>query len=154
MSRQTRAEQLTEKIKRNATDMWAALEEMDRDRLYEDLGYKTQEDWALGEFGWNRTYIHYQVSAAKTALMLSQSVHNCEQMPTTESQIRPLAALPGPEQKAEAWLAAVELADGHTPTAKQVEAVVLEMTYKAPPPIPAGEFNVILADPPSETRFR
>ena len=38
MTRDSRARQLTEKIRRNATDMWAALEEMDRDRLYEGLG--------------------------------------------------------------------------------------------------------------------
>jgi hypothetical protein len=56
--------------------------------------------------------------------------------PKTEGQVRPLTRLPA-NQQPEAWAKALEAADGNQPTAKQVEAAVVELL--APSPISPEE---------------
>ena len=55
----------------------------------------------------------------------------------------------------EAWEEACFIAgdeQGHPgiPTAKEVQYVVDQILYKAPPPVPDGQFQIIYADPPWE----
>ena len=67
-----------------------ALLEIRESKLYREA-FGTFEDYCRGKWGFNRTYSFYMIEAAKVVANIS--VHNCERLPQTESQTRPLIAL-------------------------------------------------------------
>ena len=66
----------------------------------------------------------------------------CDQLvtPQNESQARPLSKL-DPEQQAEAWSRAVQLADGEQPTAKQVTEAAEEASSAPKGNLPKDGIN-------------
>ena len=134
-------------------DTGMALKAIREGKKYKQSGYSTFEIYIKERWGISRPYAYFMIDSGYIADSLSTMVDKDIQMPTAERQVRPLLKLgnannPTPEKWAEAWKGAVEIADGKTPTAKEVEFVVKEMLWTEPPPIPPGEYRVIYADPP------
>lgn len=97
-------------------------------RMYR-AGFKTFEDYCRDRWGFNASRARQLIGAAEIAGRI-ESVTIVT--PATESQARPLAALP-PEQQPEAWKAAADKAatEGRKVTAKDVQEQVKKITTKA-----------------------
>ena len=105
-------------------EMGLALMEIRDQGLYRDvLGFETFEAYCKAKWDMKRTYAFYMIESAKVI----DNVHNCEQKPATESQVRPLSRL-DPEKQREAWAKAVSTAPEGKVTAKHVQQVVRGMT--------------------------
>lgn len=99
-----------------------ALQAIRDGRLYREQ-YETFEAYLADRWQMKRTMAHYLIESS--SVVESLRVHNCEQLPATESVARPLTKLPASEQ-AEAWEEVVAEAEetGEKITAKKVEQVV------------------------------
>lgn len=115
-------EDIIERGVKNFIKVGEALIEIRDKKLY--APYATFEDYCREEWEMGRTFVFYTIEGAKAVKALD--VHNCEHLPKTEAQARPLTKLETPEQQREAWSAAVESSNGK-PTAKHVEAAVDEI---------------------------
>lgn len=82
----------------------------------------TFEDYCRDRWNMGRTYAHYLIESSKVI----NNVHNCEQIPANERQIRPLTKLE-PELQKEAWTKVVETAPEGKITARHLSAIVKEM---------------------------
>ena len=118
---------------RTFVDVGAALAEVRDNKLYStEAGYKTFEAYCKDRWGWGRSYAHRLIDAAATA----ENVANCQQMPVSEGQVRPLTKLP-PEKQPEAWDTAIEkaveeLGPGAKPTHKHVQRAVDQVIHLEP----------------------
>lgn len=93
-------------------------------RLYQKvLGFSTFEDYCRERWGFSRQRAHQMLDAARIVERVSTIV---DTLPATESQVRPLAALPA-EQQPQAWARAVETATNGKLTAAHVQSVVNEV---------------------------
>jgi N6-adenosine-specific RNA methylase IME4 len=99
-----------------------ALLEIRDSRLYR-IEHRTFEAYCREKWGMSRPRVYQLIGASQVTKQVSTIV---DKAPSTESQARPLTKLP-PEQQAQAWSKAVEMAGGEQPTAKQVEVAVLEL---------------------------
>jgi N6-adenosine-specific RNA methylase IME4 len=99
-----------------------ALLEIRDARLYR-IEHRTFEAYCREKWGMSRPRVYQLIGASQVTKQVSTIV---DKAPSTESQARPLTKLP-PEQQAQAWSKAVEMAGGEQPTAKQVEVAVLEL---------------------------
>lgn len=99
-------------------EVGSALMEIRDSRLYR-ASHSTFEDYCCERWGMNRNYANKLIRASAAVLELGTTVPK----PSSESQVRPLLALPK-EQRAEAWEMAVEATGGGTPTAAIVERAV------------------------------
>jgi hypothetical protein len=107
-------------------DVGRALMEIRDRELYKIKNggeYQTFELYCKGVWDFKRTYAFYMIESARVI----ENVHNCERIPMTESQTRPLARLE-PDQQREAWQKAVETAPEGKVTAAHVSKVVNELT--------------------------
>jgi len=96
-------------------------------KLYKTAAYDTFDSYCEAEFGLRSSQRVRLMTAAATHEELVRDLVELAPMgafpePTSERQIRPLATLP-PEDRADAWIAAVESANGQ-PTASDVQAAV------------------------------
>jgi hypothetical protein len=92
------------------------------------LGFETFEEYCKARWDLRRTYAFYMIESAKVI----DNVHNCEPIPTTESQCRPLTRLE-PDKQREAWQKVIDIAPEGKITAALVSKVVRSM---APPSAP------------------
>jgi hypothetical protein len=76
------------------------LVEIRDSRLYREQ-FETFEDYCRDRWEFGRTYAHYTIEASKVVKHLD--VHNCEQTPANEAQVRPLTKLETPEAQVGAW---------------------------------------------------
>ena len=137
----------------NFIEVGEALLEIRDSRLYR-IEHGTFEEYCKGKWGITKQSAYQLISGAAVsknikshncdfqptkqsqtrpltklpAAAVSKNIksHNCDFQPTKQSQTRPLTKLPADKQS-EAWAKSVESAGGQQPTAKQVEAVVVEM---------------------------
>lgn len=93
------------------------LQGIQDNKKYKEAGYKTFAEAVKIELGLDKRNAYYLIEAAN----VYENVNNCSQnLPTSESQLRPMAKLPAPEQ-IEVWQ---EVAKDKVPTAKEVQAAV------------------------------
>jgi N6-adenosine-specific RNA methylase IME4 len=129
-----------------------ALLSIREQRLYR-LAHITFEDYCRARWGMSRVHAHRLIEAAEVSLNLLP-IGNI--LPANESQARPLAALPTPELQREVWQEVIDQAGEHRITAEWVKRAVerkIAVTEGRPEkpevaPLPAGRYNLILADPP------
>ena len=109
------------------TALWQIKDEKLYRRDYRTFGEYCQDRW-----GFAKVYAHYLIQAVQVTNNLK--VHNCEQLPATESQTRPLAQLPVAQQ-ANAWQDVVEECKerGEPVTAAAVVEVVQKYKAQAEP---------------------
>lgn len=127
-------------------DMASAFEAIRDERLYRET-HSTFEDYCRERWGLTRQHVNRLVAGARVVQELEP---RGSIQPTTEKQVRPLRALPDPEDRAETWQDAVDAAGGQ-PTARQVEEAVERRNGRVKehhPAIPAGTFATVVADPP------
>lgn len=106
-------------------------------KLYRDQ-WGTFEEYCRERWEFRRTYAFYMIEAAQ--VVDSLSVHNCEHLPATESQARPLSTLPV-ELQSVAWKEAVSTAPDGKVTASHVAKVVEK--YKPQPEASQDEIEVL-----------
>lgn len=133
-----------------------ALLAIKADRKYCHAGYDTFEDYCQRRWNIGRRYGNRLVTAAATVEALARELPELGPigpiLPTVESQVRPLTALPEPE-RAEAWVEAVERADGGQPTAAEVAEVVAERRTPKPVPKPGPNGGQSCGAPPHPAPF-
>jgi hypothetical protein len=117
---------LEEQIKRGLdtfVEVGEALLEIRDSRLYR-IEHETFEAYCREKWGMSRQNAHELIGAA----LVNENLSGTPDKPkiTAVSQARPMTKLE-PEQQKEAWNKAVEMAGGEQPTAKIVEAAVLEV---------------------------
>lgn len=103
---------------RTFVDVGNALLEIRDGRLYR-LSHGNFEDYCRERWGMSRIHAHRLIDAATVA----DNLLPIGNIPTTESQARPLTVLE-PAQQREAWQRAIETAPNGKPTAAHVESVV------------------------------
>lgn len=95
---------------------------------HRDHGYRSLDDYCERRWGFGRRRGEQLVAAAKVMGDLTDGdANSCSHpLPTHESQTRPLAKLPTPEAKRDAWAEAnrTAQAEGRQTTAKDVETIV------------------------------
>ena len=125
LSAMTRDEARTcaDKINGCINDARALVLELYERKGWKALGYDSWEHCVTAEFERSRSYLFRQLAAAKVERELSP-IGDIGSIP--ESQLRPLAPLPAPQQR-EAWSKAVDSAPNGKPTAKHVERAVAEV---------------------------
>lgn len=105
-------------------DVGCALIAIKADRKYIHAGYSTFEDYCRDRWQISRPQAYRLVSAASVAEGLMSPIGDIGLEPTSESQVRPLAALKSVDDQREAWAEAVDAADGGQPTAAEVKQAV------------------------------
>ncbi len=98
-------------------------------RLYRE-SHKTFEDYCKDKWGMSRNYANRLVAASEVMENLVP-IGTKTELPITESQARPLTALP-PDQQQEVWKEAIETAPKGKVTARHVAEIVEKRTSPAP----------------------
>lgn len=105
----------------------ASLGRIRNKRLFREK-YDTFEEFCQNEFGHSRQYVNYLISGAEITEDLKTAANPNNKfitIPTSETQVRPLANL-AKEERINCWNIAVERSKGKVPTAKIVKQVVRE----------------------------
>jgi len=121
-------ERVIERGMQSFIDVGNALLKIRDEELYKGA-YPTFEDYCVKRWKWHRAHAYRMIDAAKV-------VHNLSPMgdiPETERQARELTSLP-PAQQREAWNAALKLCANGIPTARQIAAVVDQISPPRPSP--------------------
>ena len=126
-------ERLEAQIKSAFLDGAKALWEINSRRLYREK-YDTFENYCREQFQLSPRYIYYQVKFGQVIHALEQSEQTVQILPQSEYQVRPLSKLKDESAQVDAWLEAVERADGKPPSFPVVEEVVREKLTPAAPP--------------------
>ncbi|HAC64033.1 MAG TPA: hypothetical protein DCF68_10960 [Cyanothece sp. UBA12306] len=116
-------ERLEAQVKSAVLEAAKALWEINSRRLYRER-YATFEDYCEDTFKFSSRYIYYQVRFGQFLNTLEQSERAVQILPQSEYQARPLSKLKEESEQIEAWLEAVERAEGKTPPYSLVEQVV------------------------------
>jgi hypothetical protein len=131
-----------------------ALADIRDARLYREE-FDTFENFCKAEFGMAARYARRIIQAADIANRLSHAPEGGNEsnwpalaLPATESQTRPLAALP-PEEQRDAWAEAVQTAPDGVVTARHVQAIVNRRLGK--PDLDTGQKTGIPSEKPRGT---
>lgn len=117
---------------RTFVEVGRALAKIRDGKLYQGEGFKSFEAYCRERWEMSRVQAHRLVKSAEVASNLLP-IGNTVPLPTTESQVRPLTAIPEPEQQAAAWQEAVATAPEGKVTAKHVAAVVAKIKGEEEP---------------------
>lgn len=99
-----------------------ALVEVREGRLYRG-NHVTFEKYCQERWGMSADYARKHIAAAETVNLIERDSTNTIVLPSNESQVRPLTKLPS-EDRASAWMEAIEASPEGRPTAAIVEEVV------------------------------
>jgi protein gp37 len=131
-----------------------ALAEIRKDKLWQAGGYPSWDAYCatLGEV--SRAYADRLIKAAEIHAELADAAPigagGQRVLPLNESQVRPLARLPDAVTRNEAWLRAVTQSRGRVPTAKTVNAAVIDVIETNAKSQPGSTPEEGQAPPPSE----
>lgn len=118
-------EQIIEQGLASFIEVGNALVAIKADKKYRHAGYATFEDYCTRRWSIGSSHRQRLMVAAITAEALLKSSPMGEvPAPQTERQVRPLTLLRNDDDKRDAWVEAVEEADGGQPTAAQVGRAV------------------------------
>lgn len=126
--------QLESKIETGLTGFWEAgqaLSIIQQKKLYSQETFEgyCRERWGISPQYANRLKSAFAIVEDLRATFATETIVSVP-LPQTESQTRPLARL-APEQRAEAWGAAVMVSEKAVPTAREVSQVVNAVTSKS-----------------------
>jgi hypothetical protein len=128
-----------------------ALKELRDLRLYRNT-HRSFNDYCRSRFGHSRQKSNYLIAGAEIYQNLTTNC--CLVLPSTESQVRPLAPL-DPLQQCQAWTAAVEKANGSVPPARLVrEAARKIINQKEFNPHYVGEVCLVISADEPQLRGR
>jgi hypothetical protein len=129
-------EVIIEKGKKTFIEVGEALLEIRDSRLYR-LAHPTFEDYCVKKWSFTRMHASRLIAGAEVCNQLVTA--GAQALPETESQARPLAQLPTPEKKAEAFTKAVQASPTGKPTAKEITKAVQEVKGKTSNPKKANK---------------
>lgn len=118
-------------------DVGKALMEIQRQRLYTDVG-DSFDVYCRKRWGFAKSHSYRLIESAKVVTMLEKSpIGDSAPLPQNEAQARVLADLPDDQTKATVWSKAVETAPKNSEgepkiTAKHLSSVAAEITGKPP----------------------
>jgi hypothetical protein len=108
-----------------------ALMKIRENKYYHDvLGYETFGEYCRKRWDYKRTYTFYLIESAKVI----NNVHDCEQKPTNEWQVRPLTKIKDPEVQLIVWQKAVKTAPNGKVTAAHVYKIMKGMNINVAKP--------------------
>lgn len=113
-------EQVIEQGIQTFVEVGRALMRIHHGKLYREAGFKTFEDYCTRRWSFTANYARRMISASEVARTL-KTMPIGVLLPKSESQVRLLTRLEPPQQRA-VWERAVNGANGHQPTARQVHA--------------------------------
>jgi hypothetical protein len=143
--------QLEKTVEKAFYEAGEALKELRDLRLYRDT-HRSFEDYCRERFGHSRQKSNYLIAGAEIYQNLTTNC--CQILPSTESQVRPLAPLE-PLQQCQAWNAAVERAKGSVPPARLVrEAARKILSQKESNPHYVGEVCLVISADEPQLRGR
>ena len=138
-------------IEKGMAQVWLTLAHIYESKLYR--AYGQWEDYCKARWGREKSRAYQWLDASRVYIALnSQSTNGGLQLPTSERQMRPLAALP-PDEMLDVWQAALEKASGTTPSGALVEQAIKErISIKAPVieatvVTPTAEATQVMGDP-------
>jgi hypothetical protein len=142
-------------------DMATSFKVIRDDRKYRASGFSTFDDYCRQRWGLSRRRVDQMIAAGELAAGLRTLVLDSTPLPTTERQVRPLAAVADPVDRAAIWEQAVENSGGEQPTAAEVAAVVAEHTAapewkvepKQPDPTANEQFAIVDPEPAQPQRL-
>jgi hypothetical protein len=108
---------------RSFVEVGNALAQIKDGKKYRAAGFTTFDDYCRQRWGIGKSFANDSIRAAHVVTELTAVAVI---LPATERQVRPLAAVPDPAERAAIWEQAVENSGGEQPTAAEVEAVVRE----------------------------
>lgn len=130
LSRRAELETTIERGLQTFVDVGLALMEIRDARLYR-ADYGTFEEYCRERWGWTRRHTNRLIASAEVVDNLGPIGPI---LPSTESQARPLAALP-PDLQRDVWSEALDTAPNGKVTAAHVQGVVDRMTQPEPRPM-------------------
>lgn len=130
LSRRAELETTIERGLQTFVDVGLALMEIRDARLYR-ADYGTFEEYCRERWGWTRRHTNRLIASAEVVDNLGPIGPI---LPSTESQARPLAALP-PDLQRDVWREALDTAPNGKVTAAHVQGVVDRMTQPEPRPM-------------------
>lgn len=124
----TCAKDLTDRINSTSEDLAGMLKRAHDEKAWQALGYDDWKSYVAAEIKFSERHAFRLLDFANiTAELADCPIGQSLPPPTRESVTRPLKDVPS-EQRPAVYAAAVEAAGGQQPTAKQVEAAVIEIT--------------------------
>ncbi len=99
-------EAIIERGQRTFVEVGTALLQIKQEKLYL-RDYESFPEYCHGRWGFEKNYANKLIASAKVVDNIIGAGTTVPTLPTTESQARPLAAVP-PEQQAEAWQEVVD----------------------------------------------
>lgn len=109
---------------RSFVEVGNALAAIRDGKKYKAAGYTTFDDYCRQRWGIAKSQAYRSIQAAA---VIGEMSPVGDVLPRTERQVRPLAAVADPEERAAIWEQAVENSGGEQPTAAEVAAVVAEV---------------------------
>ena len=128
LSRMGQLEETIRHSMQSFVQVGAALKEIRDDRLYR-ASHDTFEAYCKDQWKIGKSHAYNAIAASGVMKNLSTIV---DELPSTETQCRPMASLPDLLQQ-QAWVRAIEIAGGSQPTQKIVTAAVAELFPKPEP---------------------
>ena len=120
------ARELTDEARGDAAMLWAKLYALHEGGAHLALGYTDWGAYCEAEFGWSQGSASRLLSAGRVRSRLERANIPIGILPDNESVARELSPVlhKAPEQLDDIWAEAVATAEGETPTAVEVQAIV------------------------------
>lgn len=116
---------------RSFVEVGNALAAIRDGKKYKAAGFATFDDYCRQRWGLSKTHANRSIQAAS---VITEMTPLGVILPESERQVRPLAAVPDPVERAAIWEQAVENAGGEQPTAAEVAAVAKERSSRSTTP--------------------
>jgi hypothetical protein len=107
-------------------DAGEALLRIHEGKLWRAGGHRTWEAYCRSVAGMSKVHAS-RLMRASQCLKEMKTLPIGNVLPVSESQVRPLLKLAEPGQQTQAWMAAVDKAEGNQPTAADVQEAVFEI---------------------------
>lgn len=114
------------RVERAFCEGGTALKELRDKRLYRST-HRTFEEYCRTRFGFNRMAAHFKIAAA--TVFENLYTNGIQTLPTSERQVRELAAI-DPVEQCSVWQSAVEQSDGKVPSGRIVKGIVERLKEK------------------------
>lgn len=115
------------RVERAFCEAGTALRELRDKRLYRST-HKTFEEYCRDRFGFNRMAAHFKIAAA--TVFENLYTNGIQTLPTSERQVRELAAI-DPVEQCSVWQSAVEQSGGKVPSGRIVKGIVKRLKEKS-----------------------
>ena len=129
----TCARDLTDRINSSSEDLAGMLKRAHDEKAWRALGYDTWKSYVAGEIKFSKQHAFRLLDLANISEAIAESPKGDSLPAPTERAARELKKVE-PAKRPEVYAKAVESAGGEQPTAKQVEAAVVEVLKPEPEP--------------------